>query len=255
MKLFDSHAHLYDSAFDEDRKQIIQLVLSRLDYVVCPSENLETSRKSIALSDTYDRIYAAIGIHPQRTDKATLNEWETIMTLARTHKKVVAIGEIGLDYFRMNADKETQKKWFEIQIEGAKELDLPIIIHDRDAHGDILQILKDHKDERLRGIMHCYGGSIETARELMKLGFYISFAGPVAFPKSRRVKETARQIPLERLLIETDSPYMAPPPHRGERNNPVNVLYIAEEIARLKGITTEEVAEATWKNAKHIFRI
>lgn len=255
MILFDSHAHLYDRAYDADREYMIRQVRKDISLVVCPSEDLETSRKSLALAREHDFVYAAVGIHPQRTGKATLAEWEEIMDMAAENSEVKAIGEIGFDYYRMTSDKETQKAWFARQIEGAKELDLPIIIHDRDAHGDTLQMLKEHKDYRLRGIIHCYSGSLEMAREFIKLGFYISFAGPVVFPGSRRLKEVAREIPLDRLLIETDSPYLTPPPHRGERNCPCNVRYVAEEVARLRGLSAEEVAKASFDNAKRIYGI
>lgn len=166
-----------------------------------------------------------------------------------------AVGEIGLDYYYLYTDKETQKYWFARQIELAKELDLPILIHDRDAHGDTLSILKAHQGGNLRGILHCFSGSQETAKELMKLGFYISFAGPVVFPKSLKLKEVAKEIPMDRLLIETDSPYLTPPPFRGKRNDPSNVRFVAEEIARLKGVSAEEIAEQTKRNAMEVYGI
>ena len=164
-------------------------------------------------------------------------------------------GEIGLDYHYFYSDKEMQQKWFHRQIELAGKLDLPIIIHDRDAHGDTLRILREHKRDSLRGILHCYSGSLEMAKEFIRLGFYISFAGPVVFPKSTKLKQVAKGIPLNRLLIETDSPYLAPPPHRGERNTPRNVIYVAEEIARLKDLSVEAVVFQTTTNACNIYKI
>ncbi|WP_297037944.1 TatD family hydrolase [uncultured Dialister sp.] len=254
MKPFDTHAHLYDKAFDRDRDEVLTRTLEAVDYVVIPSENYETSQKAVRLAETYGPVYGAVGIHPHETKYASEEILQKIGDLAQL-PKVKAIGEIGLDYHFFYSDKETQQKWFARQIELARDLDLPFLIHDREAHGDTLSILKKHKNSRMRGIMHCFSGSVETAEELMKLGFYISFAGPLVFPNSRRLKEAAREIPLDRLLIETDSPYLTPPPHRGERNEPVNVIYVAEEIARLKGISVETVVEETRKNGLSIYGI
>lgn len=254
MKPFDTHAHLYDKAFDRDRDEVLARTLEAVDYVVIPSENYETSQKAVRLAETYGPVYGAVGIHPHETKYASEEILQKIGDLAQL-PKVKAIGEIGLDYHFFYSDKETQQKWFARQIELARDLDLPFLIHDREAHGDTLSILKKHKNSRMRGIMHCFSGSVETAEELMKLGFYISFAGPLVFPNSRRLKEAAREIPLDRLLIETDSPYLTPPPHRGERNEPANVIYVAEEIARLKGIPVETVVEETRKNGLSIYGI
>lgn len=254
MKPFDTHAHLYDKAFDRDRDEVLTRTLEAVDYVVIPSENYETSQKAVRLAETYGPVYGAVGIHPHETKYASEEILQKIGDLAQL-PKVKAIGEIGLDYHFFYSDKETQQKWFARQIELARDLDLPFLIHDREAHGDTLSILKKHKNSRMRGIMHCFSGSVETAEELMKLGFYISLAGPLVFPNSRRLKEAAREIPLDRLLIETDSPYLTPPPHRGERNEPANVIYVAEEIARLKGISVETVVEETRKNGLSIYGI
>lgn len=254
MKPFDTHAHLYDKAFDRDRDEVLTRTLEAVDYVVIPSENYEISQKAVRLAEIYGPVYGAVGIHPHETKYASEEILQKIGDLAQL-PKVKAIGEIGLDYHFFYSDKETQQKWFARQIELARDLDLPFLIHDREAHGDTLSILKKHKNSRMRGIMHCFSGSVETAEELMKLGFYISFAGPLVFPNSRRLKEAAREIPLDRLLIETDSPYLTPPPHRGERNEPANVIYVAEEIARLKGIPVETVVEETRKNGLSIYGI
>ncbi len=255
MGLFDTHAHLYDKAFDRDREEIIAKIFETLDYVVIPSEDLETSRKAVALAESHPQIFAAVGIHPQVTKDAREEILSDIADLAKAHPKVKAIGEIGLDYYYLYTEKEVQQKWFARQIEVAKELDLPILIHDRDAHGDTLEILKSHKGGNLRGILHCFSGSLETAKELMKLGFYISFAGPVVFPKSLKLKDVAKEIPMDRILIETDSPYLTPPPFRGKRNDPSNVFYVAEEIAKLKGMGLADFIEQTKKNAMTIYDI
>ena len=220
-----------------------------------PSEDLETSRKAVALAETYDPLYAAVGIHPQVTKDASEEILREIGDLALSHPKVKAIGEIGLDYYYLYTDKEIQKEWFARQIELAKDLNLPFLIHDREAHGDTLSILKEHKSPAMRGILHCFSGSLETAKELIRLGFYISFAGPVVFPRSIRLKEVAAALPLERILIETDSPYLTPPPNRGKRNDPSNVYYVAEELARLKKLPVEEIISRTRGNAIRIYDI
>ena len=255
MKLFDTHAHLYDKAFDNDRETMLAGVFDVCDYVVCPAEDLATSEAALSLARQYSQIYAAVGIHPQLTKDATEEEFSAIRKLAKENEKVVAIGEIGLDYYYLYSDVDVQKKWFARQIELAKELDLPIIIHDRDAHGDMMDILRAHKDEKLRGILHCYSGSLEMAEELIGMGFYISFAGPVVFPKSTKLKEIAQKLPLEKMLVETDSPYLTPPPFRGQRNDSSKVRYVAEEIARLKEIPVEEVVAQTRRNALTIYQI
>lgn len=255
MGLFDTHAHLYDKAFDRDRDELIPELLKKLDYIVIPSEDLETSRKAVALAESYDSLYAAVGIHPQVTKDAGEEILRQIGDLAESHPKVKAIGEIGLDYYYLYTDKVTQKKWFARQIELAKDLNLPFLIHDRDAHGDTLSILKEHQSPAMRGILHCFSGSLETAQELIKLGFYISFAGPVVFPRSTRLKEVAKALPLDRILIETDSPYLTPPPNRGKRNDPSNIYYVAEELARLKGLPIEDIISHTRGNALRIYEI
>ncbi len=255
MKLFDTHAHLYDKAFDNDRETMLAGVFDVCDYVVCPAEDVASSEAALSLAQKYPQIYAAVGIHPQLTKDATEEALAAIRKLAEENEKVVAIGEIGLDYYYLYSEIDVQKRWFARQIELAKELDLPIIIHDRDAHGDMMDILRAHKDAKLRGILHCYSGSLEMAEELIGMGFYISFAGPVVFPKSTKLKEIAQKLPLEKILVETDSPYLTPPPFRGRRNDSSKVRYVAEEIAKLKNISFEEVAEQTRRNALEIYRL
>lgn len=255
MKPFDTHAHIYDKRFDADREQVMEASFRELDYIVCPSENLESSQKTIELVKSYPRLYGAVGIHPHEACHATEDILASIADLAEHNHKIVAIGEIGLDYYYFYSDKETQQEWFHRQVALAKDMDLPVIIHDRDAHGDVVRILKEHKDTRLRGILHCFSGSLETALELIKLGFYISFAGPLVFPKSVHLKRVAKEIPLDKILIETDSPYLTPPPHRGERNTPLNVIYVAEEIAHIKGLSVEDVIFQTRANALGIYQI
>lgn len=255
IRYFDSHAHVYDKVYGGERDQMLADVFQTLDYLVCPAEDVETARQAVSLADTWPGIYAAVGIHPHRTGFMEEGALADIEALAGCSEKVAAIGEIGLDYFRLRSEKSVQISWFEHQLELAKQLDLPVIIHARDSLGDTLAIVKEHHDSRLRGVIHCYSGSLETAKELMMLNFYISFAGPVVFPGSIKLKAVAKQIPLDRLLIETDSPYLTPPPYRGSRNTPANVALVAEEIARLKECSPETITKATYENACRLFRI
>ena len=253
--IIDTHAHYDDEAFDTDREALLTSMYDGgIEKIVNVCASVGGFQDTVDLMEKYPFIYGAVGIHPDDADKMTQETLDEIRRLSHMDK-MVAIGEIGLDYYYLYTDKETQKYWFARQIELAKELDLPILIHDRDAHGDTLSILKAHQGGNLRGILHCFSGSLETAKELMKLGFYISFAGPVVFPKSLKLKEVAKEIPMDRLLIETDSPYLTPPPFRGKRNDPSNVRFVAEEIARLKGVAAEEIAEQTKRNAMEVYGI
>ena len=255
MGLFDTHAHLYDKAFDRDRDEVIQRLRKTLDYVVIPSEDLATSRKSLALAEKYDFLYCAVGIHPQETGEASEEILKEIGDLAQSSPKVKAIGEIGLDYHYLYSDKETQKTWFGRQIELAKDLDLPFLIHDREAHGDTLSILKEHRGSAMRGILHCYSGSVEDAKTLIKLGWHLSFTGTITFKNARKAPEVIAAVPLDRIMVETDAPYMAPTPYRGKRCDSRYVYRMAETIAQIKGLTTQEVEEATTENGKRLFGI
>lgn len=255
MKLFDTHAHLYDKAFDNDRETMLAGVFDVCDYVVCPAEDVASSEAALSLAQKYPQIYAAVGIHPQLTKDATEEALAAIRKLAEENEKVVAIGEIGLDYYYLYSEIEVQKTWFARQIELAKELDLPIIIHDRDAHGDMMDILRAHKDAKLRGILHCYSGSLEMAEELIEMGFYISFAGPLTFKKAPHLWDAARAVPPERLLVETDSPYLSPEPLRGRRNEPANVVWVLKKLAALREIPEDEMARITFENARRFYRL
>ncbi|MGM9530990.1 TatD family hydrolase, partial [Intestinibacter sp.] len=217
--LFDSHAHLNDERFDEDREALIASLNEKgVDLVVNPGACMKTSFESVDLANKYDFIYAAVGVHPHDVVDLTEADMDTLKKLATENEKVVAIGEIGLDYYYDGDYKELQKKWFKRQIELANELKLPIIIHDRDAHGDTFDIIKSTKAPETGCVLHCYSGNVELAREYVKMGCYISISGTVTFKNNKKTKEVVREIPLDRLFIETDSPYMAPTPHRGKRN-------------------------------------
>lgn len=214
----------------------------------------KTIERAMQLIETYDFIYAVIGWHPVDAIDCTDEDLLWIEQLA-SHPKVVGIGETGLDYYWDKSPKEIQKYWFRKQIALAKKLNLPIIIHNRDATGDVIEILKEEDAAKVGGIMHCFGGSVETARQCIQMNFMISLGGPVTFKNARQPKEVAKEIPLEHLLIETDAPYLAPHPYRGKRNEPAFVTLVAEEIARQKDISVEEVARQTTVNAKRFFQI
>lgn len=252
--LFDSHAHLNDERFDEDREEMIQhLRDSGIDFVVNPGADMESSRTGMELADKHDFIYCSVGVHPHDVEGMTEDDIITLKKWATENKKVVAIGEIGLDYYYDLSPREDQKKWFIRQIELANELGLPFIVHDRDAHGDTFEIIKKYKAKDTGCVLHCYSGSLELAKEYIKMGCYISIPGTVTFKNNKKTVEVAKEIPLEWMLIETDSPYMAPTPFRGKRNDPSLVKYVAEKIATERGISYEEVCQVTKENAKKFF--
>ena len=254
-KFIDSHAHLDDKRFDTDRDELINsLSDNSIEAVLNPGADLKSSKNALFLAEKYPFIYAAVGCHPHDTKYMNDDTMNKFKEMAKSNK-VIAIGEIGLDYYYDNSDRDTQKKWFREQIRLAKELDLPYIVHDRDAHEDILNIMKEEHYDGARGILHCYSGSVELSREFIKLGFYISLAGPVTFAKARVSKLVAKEIPFDKLLIETDSPYLTPEPFRGKRNEPKYVRYVAEEIAKIRNVSIDEVAEKTKKNFKTLFEI
>ena len=252
----DSHAHLDDERFDEDREVLIKnLKDNKIDLVFNIGADIESSKASVSLANKYDNIYAVVGVHPHDAKDVDENYLETLRELSE-EEKVVAIGEIGLDYYYDNSPRDIQRKVFMEQINLAKELDLPVVIHTRDAAQETFDILKEAaEDGKLRGILHCYSGSVELAMEYIKLGFYISLGGPVTFKKSKVSKEVAVAVPLDKLLIETDCPYLTPEPYRGKRNEPMYVRYTAETIAELRGISVEELAKVTSNNAKEILGI
>lgn len=253
--LIDSHAHLDDERFDKDRDRIIKSLKEfGIELVINPGADINSSIKAVALSEKYDNIYAAVGVHPHDAkdmDKSTIE----LLKSFTSRKKVIAIGEIGLDYYYDNSPRDIQKKRFKEQIELAKEVNLPIIVHSRDASEDTYNILKEAQDGTLKGVLHCYSGSVEMAMEYIKLGFYISLAGPVTFKKARVPKEVAKAVPIDRLLVETDSPYLTPEPYRGKRNEPTFVRYVAGTIAELRNMPFEELASKTGENAKRLFGI
>lgn len=253
--IIDSHAHLDDIRFDDDRDMIIRnLEGNGIELVLNIGADLKTSIASVSLADKYENIYAAVGVHPHSVKEMDNSTIEILKAFAK-RDKVVAIGEIGLDFYYDNSPRDTQRKWFKEQLKLAKEVNLPIIIHTREAAQETFDILKEAQDGSLRGVLHCYSGSLEMALEYIKIGFYISIAGPVTFNNARITKEVAKEVPLDKLLIETDSPYLTPVPNRGKRNEPMFTKYVAETIAELRGISFDELVEATNRNTKELFKI
>ncbi len=253
--LFDTHAHLYSKKYQYDREEMLAEVFKTVEYVVVPGEDRESSAEALALAERYPQIYCAVGYHPHLAKTMTDEDFEQIAKWAEEEEKVVGIGEIGLDYYRNLSPRDVQQEVFRRHLNLAKELNLPVLIHDREAHGDMMDILRAEQDGRLFGILHCYSGSYEMAKELLKLNFYISFAGPVAYPKSNKLKEVAARLPMDKILIETDSPFLTPPPYRGKRNDPAKVYYVAEEIARLREMPVEEVIRITNENGRKVYGI
>ncbi len=251
----DTHVHLNADQYDEDLQEVIDRAIeANVEKMVVIGFDKKTIERAMQLVEDYDFIYAVIGWHPVDAVDCTDEYLNWIEELAK-HPKVVGIGETGLDYYWDKSPKDVQQYWFRKQIQLAKKLELPIIIHNRDATGDVVQILKEEDAASVGGIMHCFGGSVETARECINMNFMISLGGPVTFKNARQPKEVAAEIPLEHLLIETDAPYLAPHPFRGKRNEPAFVTLVAEEIARLKELPVEEVANKTTENAKRFFKI
>ncbi len=251
--LYDTHAHLDDEQFDMDRAEIIQKIknagVGRLNNI---GADMVSSRTSIALSEENDFIYAVVGVHPSEVGNMTEADIDELRAMSK-HEKVVAIGEIGLDYHYDDTDPESQKKWFRKQLDLAKELNMPVVIHDRDSKGECLAILKEK--EIHNGVVHCYSGSAETAKEILALGLHISFTGVLTFKNAKRAIDALKVIPLDKLFIETDCPYMAPEPHRGERNDSSLVIHVAEKIAEIKNIPVDEVIKITTENALKFFKI
>ncbi len=252
--LFDSHAHFDDSQFDGDRDTVIKSLKGMgVGYVMNIGASLEDSVASVEIANTYDFIYATVGVHPGVAETMNDEVLEQLRRLALKNPKVRAIGEIGLDYHYEGYDGKVQEDCFRRQIALARELELPIVVHDRDSKGNAIRILKE--EGVTNGVMHCFSGSSETAKELVNMGFMVSFTGVLTFKNARRAVEACRAVPLDRLMIETDCPYMAPEPHRGERNHSGYVCYVADKMAEIKGISREELERITTENALRFYGI
>jgi len=251
---FDTHAHYDSGAFHTDRMEVLASMPAHgVELIVNPGCDLDSSRTAVSLAEAFDHVYAAVGVHPSDCDTWSDEVEEELRTLS-AHPKVKAIGEIGLDYYwKDNAPAQTQKEVFHRQMKLAREVGLPVIVHDRDAHGDCLEVVRQYPG--VTGVYHCYSGSVEDARTLVKLGWMISFTGVVTYQNARKSLEVIKALPMECLMIETDSPYLAPEPFRGKRNDSAYVHLVAETIARVKGVTLEEVARMTTENGRRFYHI
>lgn len=255
LRLFDSHCHLDDERFDGDRDKVITgLADAGVTACTCVGSDLASSERVLALAEKYPFIYAAVGVHPHEAGDAPEDYLERLAVML-THRKAVALGEIGLDYYYDHSPRERQKQVFIQQILLAHETRMPVILHIRDAHGDALDILKRHSGLLHGGIVHCYSGSAQSAAEYRALGLEISFTGTVTFKNARKLREAAAAVPPEHLLIETDSPYLSPEPFRGKRNSPAYVYRVCETLAELHGMTPDEMADITYQNALRVYRI
>ena len=251
--LFDTHAHYDARRFDSDRHELLaSMQQNGVGRILNAGCDLESSRMAIELAHQYDFLYAAVGSHPDDADHVDGALVDTYRELAKD-KKVVAIGEIGLDYYYEDVPREQQKKAFRMQMELARELNLPVIVHERDAHSDGLEIVKDFPD--VTGVFHCYSGSLEMARELVKLGWYVGFTGVLTFKNARKALEVAENVPLHRIVLETDCPYMAPEPYRGKRCDSTMLPRMAEKLAQLRDKAMEEIEQITWENGCRLFRL
>ena len=252
--LFDTHAHLNDSRFNEDRAELLRTLPEQgVTLIMNAGCSLEDSREALKMAMPYDYIYCAAGSHPDAADEVCDAVLEEYRVLCKRNPKIKAIGEIGLDYHYEDIPRDLQKKAFIAQMELARELDLPVIVHERDAHEDGMDIVRQFPT--VKGVFHCYSGSAEMARQLTDMGWYIGFTGVLTFKNARKAVETAQTIPLERIVIETDCPYMAPEPFRGKRNNPALVYRVAEKLAEIRGISVEEAQKITFENGKRLYRI
>lgn len=254
--IFDSHAHYDDRAFDVDREYILeQLPRQGIGHVIDVGADLASTERAVQLANTYEYMYAAVGVHPSDVSQLDENALLHLKELCQKEEKVVAVGEIGLDYHYPDTDKSLQQYWFERQLNLAVEVDLPVIIHSRDAAEDTISLMKRAAQVPKRGVIHCYSYSKELAEIFLDMGYYFGIGGVLTFKNGRKLKETVERIPLDRLLLETDCPYLAPMPFRGERNTSMLLPYVIDAFAEIKGISKEEVIEATAENAGRLFGI
>ncbi len=253
--MVDSHAHLDLRNFNRDREEVIQRAADRgLKLIINIGIDLSSSKKSIMLADKYPLVYAAVGIHPHDSALAPSNYLQELEEMAH-HPRVVALGEMGLDFYRDRSPRPIQRDVFRRQLRLAKKVNKPVIIHDRDAHDEVLKILEDEGLPDSGGVMHCFSGDLALAGKCLELGLYISIAGPVTYARNNRLCQVAASVPLERLLVETDAPFLTPVPLRGKRNEPANVILVAEKVAALRGISTESLGRSCLENAQRLFSI
>ena len=252
--LFDTHAHMDDRAFDDDRERILSSLPEQgIALLMNPGCSLASSRAASRLSQEYDYIYAAVGSHPDAADEVDEEVLEEYRKLCKLNPKIKAIGEIGLDYHYEDIPRQIQQRAFRMQLELARELDLPVIVHEREAHEDGMKIISEFPE--VTGVFHCYSGSAEMARLLVERGWYIGFTGVLTFKNARKAVEVAQSIPLERIVLETDCPYMSPEPFRGKRNDPSRLCYMAEKLAQLRSLPVESIHQITVENGKRLYRM
>lgn len=253
--IFDTHAHYDDEAFDDDREELLSHMREKgIEYIVNVGAGIESTVRTVELTEQYPFVYGAAGVHPSETAELTSKDMEWIRETAG-REKIVAIGEIGLDYYWPEPDREVQKKWFKEQLRLAEETGLPVIIHSRDAAADTLDILKEWDAHKTKGVIHCFSYTWEIAREYLNMDYYFGIGGVLTFKNAKKLKEAVMNIPMEKILLETDCPYLAPEPYRGKRNQSEYIFYVAEQLAELKKISREEVIEITRNNAKNFYEI
>ena len=253
--IIDTHAHYDDEQFDKDREKLLTILPEvKIELVVNVGASIESSKTTIALTKKYPHVYGAVGVHPSNTEELNEENFQWLSQAAR-QEKIVAVGEIGLDYYYDEPDRQIQKKWFERQIELAENMGLPIIIHSREAARDTYEIMKANHCENIGGVVHCFSYSVEMAKLFLDMGFYLGLGGVVTFKNAKTVKEVASYVTLDRIVLETDCPYLSPVPYRGKRNSSMNLPYVIETIAQIKEITEEEVRRATNENARKLYRL
>lgn len=253
--IFETHAHYDDEAFDQDREELIEsLPAAGIETVVNVGASLESTKTTLALAERYSYFYGAAGVHPNETGELTEADMEWLKEICG-RPKVVAVGEVGLDYHWDEPERDVQKKWFARQLELAREVNLPVIIHSRDAAKDTLDLMKGEHAEEIGGVIHCFSYGVEMAREYLNMGFFIGIGGVLTFSNGKKLKEVAAYAPLDRIVLETDCPYLAPVPNRGKRNSSLNLSYVADALAQIKGVTREEIEIQTCRNARRLYRL
>lgn len=253
--IFESHAHYDDEDFDKDREELLDSLAEHgIGTVINIGASIAGSEMTVELSERYPFLYGAVGVHPSEVEELTEEGLARLRSLCG-HEKIVAVGEIGLDYHYPEPAVSVQKEWFERQLELAREVKLPVIIHSREAAKDTLDIMKAHRAEEIGGVIHCFSYAKEMAKEYLDMDYYFGIGGVITFKNAKKLKEAVQYIPMDRILLETDSPYLSPEPHRGERNSSLNLPYVAEAISELKGISYEEVVEITERNARRLFHL
>ncbi len=253
--IFDTHAHYDDEAFDEDREELLASLQEHgIEAVVNVGASIAGTKRTLELTRRWPFFYGAVGVHPNETAELDEEKLEWLKQVS-AEPKVVAIGEIGLDYYWDDPERDVQKKWFDRQLELAREVGLPVVIHSRDAAKDTLDMMKAAKAGEIGGVIHCFSYGVEMAREYLNMGFFIGIGGVLTFKNARKLKEVAAYAPIERIVLETDCPYLAPVPYRGKRNSSLNLPYVVEELAQIKGLTPEEIVEITNRNARRLYRL